>query len=415
VRHSERQRLRVLGVDEALGLVLDAVEAQPDEEVDLDHAGGRRLAAEIRASSDMPRFDRTAMDGYAVRAADVARVPAELEVVEELPAGRDSSREVGPGQAARIMTGAAIPAGADAIVMVEDTEPIEGGRRVRVLRPSPAGKHIRRAGEDLRAGSLLLSPGARTGAAEAALLAAEGRIRVRVRGIPSVAVLSTGDELVPADAEPDGSRIRETNSWSLRHLLRTMGIEPRLLGIVRDDEAEIRGAIVEGLRSDVLLVSGGVSMGEYDLVGRCLKQEGCRAIFERVAIQPGKPLFFGRNEASSRGIVFGLPGNPVSSIVDFLVFVRPALRKMLGDPEPVDRLPSARLTEAVRRHPGRRGYLPGRVGLDSAGDLTVTPVPTMGSADLVALSRANALLVAPEDQAEIHAGARLRVMLLESL
>ncbi len=411
---NERTSLTVVGVDEALHLVLQSVPVQPTEEIPLDEAGGRRLAEEIHASSDMPRFDRTAMDGYAVRAADVARVPAELEVVEELPAGRDPSREVGAGQASRIMTGAAIPAGADAIVMVEDTEPIEGGGRVRVLRPSPAGKHIRRAGEDLRAGSLLLSPGARTGAAEAALLAAEGRTRVRVRGIPSVAVLSTGDELVSADVEPDGSRIRETNSWSLRHLLRRMGIEPRLLGIVRDDEAEIRGAIVKGLRSDVLLVSGGVSMGEYDLVGRCLKQEGCRALFERVAIQPGKPLFFGRKDATS-SLVFGLPGNPVSSIVDFLVFVRPALRKMLGDPEPVDRLPSARLTEALCRNPGRRGYLPARVGLDPEGDLTVTPVPTMGSADLVALSRANALLVAPEDRAEIPAGARLRVMLLGSL
>jgi molybdopterin molybdotransferase len=405
----------VVGVDEALRLVLDAAVVRPPVEIPLEAAGGRRLASEIRASCDMPRFDRTAMDGYAVRAADVAEAPVVLEVVEDLPAGKDPSRSVGAGQASRIMTGAAIPPGADAVVMVEETEILEEGRRVRILSPSAEGRHIRRAGEDLRAGDLLLEPGTCVGPAEAALLAAEGRATVAVRALPAVALLSTGDELVPIEEAPAGSRIRETNSWSLRGLIRALGIEPRLLGIVRDEEAPIRRAIREGLRSDVLLVTGGVSMGAYDLVGRCLEQEGCRAVFERVAIQPGKPLFFGRSGRSPASLVFGLPGNPVSSIVDFLVFVRPALRKMLGDPRPVDPLPSARLAGSVRRHAGRRGYLPARVMVDPDGGLAVTPVPSMGSADLVALSRANALVIAPEGRSEIPPGERLRVILLGAL
>lgn len=406
----DRRNLPVVGVDEALGTVLEAARPLPPEEVDLDRALGRCLAVRIVASADMPPFDRTAMDGFAVRAADVAGAPVELEIVEEIPAGKDPSRSVGAGQASAIMTGAPIPPGADAVVMVEKTER-PAPDRVRVLRSVEPGRHIRRAGEDLRRGAVLLEPGVRIGAAATALLAAEGRSRVAVHGRPSVAVLSTGDELVPISETPSGSRIRETNSWSLRALLRPMGIEPRLLGIAGDDEAEIGAKIAEGLRSDVLFVSGGVSMGERDFVGACLARAGCRALFQRVAIQPGKPLFFGLAGEGER-LVFGLPGNPVSSIVDFLVFARPALRRMMGDPSPVDPCPAAILLEPVRRRPGRRGYLPAHAFLDAPGRLAARPLPSMGSADLVTLRRANSLLIAPEDRAELPAGEPVRLLML---
>jgi molybdopterin molybdotransferase len=410
----ERSRLPVLGVDEALRVVLGEARPLAPQRMPLAEAAGRFLAETLHATADMPPFDRTAMDGFAVRAADVAGAPVLLEVIEEIPAGRDPSVAIGKGQAARIMTGAMIPPGADAVVMVEHSEETGAAGQVRILRASAAGLHIRRAGEDLKRGALLLSPGARLGAAAMALLAAEGRSQVLAGSLPSVAVLSTGDELVPIDETPDGSRIRETNSWSLGALLAAQGIRPEILGIARDEEGAIRERLAAGLRADVLLVSGGVSMGEFDLVGGCLEALGCRARFERVAIQPGKPLFFGTCDGASghRTLVFGLPGNPVSSIVDFLVFARPALRRMSGDPAPLDPAPAARLLGAVRRHPGRRGYLPARLSLDGAGGLQAEPVSSMGSADLVALGRADAFLIAPEERAEISAGESLRVLTL---
>jgi molybdopterin molybdotransferase len=251
---------------------------------------------------------------------------------------------------------------------------------------------------------------------------------VRVGALPAVSILSTGDELVGIETVPSGSRIRETNSWSLLSLLRRMGIEPRRLGIARDDPAILATMIREGLRSDVLILSGGVSMGEYDLVGGALREAGCLPLFERVAIQPGKPLFFGvidrisgpglqgtpRSSGPERfKVVFGLPGNPVSSIVDFLVFARPALRVMMGAGSPVEPMPSAEITEPIRRRPGRRGYIPARVEISDSGHLLARPLPSMGSADLVALSRANALLVASESDGPLAKGARLPVLFLD--
>ena len=270
----DRRDLPILGVDEALQRVLESVPVLGPEEIPLEACRGRTLAEEIRSTADMPPFDRTAMDGFALRARDVASPPAVLEVIEEIPAGRDPARSVGSGQASRIMTGAMIPPGADAIVMVEDTESVDDGRRVRILRAPKPGAHIRRAGEDLAAGALLMSPGTPLGAAGIGLLAAEGRATARVAGRPSVALLSTGDELVTLDAAPRGSQIRETNSWSLRALLGSMGIAPALLGIARDERSDIAGKLGLGLGSDVLLVSGGVSMGEYDLVGAGLREAG---------------------------------------------------------------------------------------------------------------------------------------------
>jgi molybdopterin molybdotransferase len=326
------------------------------------------------------------------------------------------------------MTGASIPEGADAVVMVERTEPLDGGARVRILESPGKGQHIRRRGEDLGRGSLLLNPGAFLGAAEIALLAGEGRSRVRVGGMPTVSIISTGDELVEIGVAPSGSRIRETNSWSLLALLRRMGIEPRRLGIAKDDPGILRGLVQEGLRSDVLVLSGGVSMGEYDLVGASLKGAGCLPLFERVAIQPGKPLFFGvigrssgtgpAGPSASAGdqrlkVVFGLPGNPVSSIVDFLVFARPALRVLMGAGSPVEPMPAAEVIEPIHRRHGRRAYLPVRVEVAAEGALVARPLPSMGSADLVALSRANALLVVPETEGDVPRGARLPVLLLD--
>jgi molybdopterin molybdotransferase len=395
---------------------MEAIDAQVSSlaaaTVPLGEAAGRYLAEALLATSDMPPFDRSAMDGYAVRSEDASRAPVELEVIEEIAAGHDPREQVASGQASRIMTGAAVPGGADAVVMVERTESLEGGRRVRLLAEAKRGQHIRRAGEDLGKGSLLLEPGTYLGAPEVALLAAEGRAQVKVGSLPSVALLSTGDELVGIDRTPRGSQIRETNSWSLSVLLGRMGIEARTLAIAPDEPEALSVLIAQGIGGDAFILTGGVSMGEYDLVGEELEKAGCRPIFERVAIQPGKPLFFG--VAGGPGtLVFGLPGNPVSAVVDFLVFVRPALRRMMGARRWKDSLPVARLAETVRRKPGRRGYLAARVAPGPDGRLEARPLRSMGSADMVALSRANAFLVAGESFPVIEEGAQVPVMFLD--
>ena len=410
-----RLDLPILGVDEALQAVLGAVAPLPPEEITLEDSPGRVLAETIFSSMDSPPFDRTAMDGYALRAGDAASIPVELDVVETIAAGSDPREKIGPAQAAKIMTGAAIPAGADAVVMVERTEALAGGRKVRILEAPELGQHIRRRGEDLARGSLLLSEGSFIGAPEIALLASEGRARLRVGSRPSVTVISTGDELVPVGVTPTGSRIRETNSWSLLALLRRMGIEPVRPGIAKDDPAGLDAVIAGALSSDVLLLTGGVSMGDFDLVGAALGRAGCRPIFQRVAIQPGKPLFFGVVEggAHRRVVVFGLPGNPVSSIVDFLVFARPAIRRMMGSLRPVEPALSVELLDPIRRRPGRRAYLPARIEVTGAGRLAARPLPSMGSADLVALSRANALVIVHETAGDVPAGAELPALLLD--
>jgi molybdopterin molybdotransferase len=400
----ERMALPMLSVDEALETILSATTPLPVEAVKLKDVSGRYLAGEVRASRDMPPFDRTAMDGFALRAIDTQGAPVDLEIIEDIAAGHDPLKPVAPGQASRIMTGAAIPAGADAVVMVEKTRTSSDKGRVTIQAAADPGQHIRRAGEDIREGELLFGPGTFLSAAAVALLAAEGKSRVQVGGRPAISVLSTGDELVEIAQTPGSSQIRDTNSWTLLSMLHGMGLEGKRLGIAPDSEPELAALIADGMSSDILLITGGVSMGEHDLVGAQLHLAGCSPAFQRVAIQPGKPLYFGANK-TEKTLVFGLPGNPVSTLVDFLVFVKPAILKMMGASQPLETHFQAKLTSPIRRRPGRRGYLPGRVGSNSSGELEARLISSKGSADIVALSKANALLIAPEDEGELAEGS----------
>jgi molybdopterin molybdotransferase len=275
-----------------------------------------------------------------------------------------------------------------------------------------AGQHVRQAGEDLRSGAVVLEAGSHLGAAAVGLLATCGRTSVRVSRRARVTILPTGDELVPPHQEPGPGRIRESNGVTLRALAAACGALPDTRPIVPDDMGALRSAIASALReTDVLLLSGGVSMGDYDLVGDALRQEGCAPQVTRVAIQPGKPLYFGVAGAGQRTLVFGLPGNPVSTVVDFLVFVRPALRLLAGALRWRNRLVSARLSAPVRRPPGRRAYLPASLRREGP-DLVVDLLPSMGSADMVALARADALAILPEAGGELAAGVTLPAMLL---
>src|SRR6201987_5877923 len=296
------------------------------ETVDLLAARGRVLAEPVVADRDFPPFRRAMRDGYAVHSADLAQLPATLEVIGELKAGAtDMSAEVRLGQAASIMTGAPAPAGADAVVMVEYTS--VSGNRVVVTRGVRAGDNIVPAGSEARKGQVLLEPGTRLGYSETAAVASVGKTDVAVFRRPVVAILSTGDEVVEISEQPGPSQIRTSNSYSLAVQVQQAGGEPQLVGIARDEMSNLRTLIAKGLHSDLLLLTGGVSMGKYDLVEQVLEEFGAEFLFTGAQIQPGKPIVFG--EARGK-YFFGLPGNPVSTMVTLKLFAKPMLQALAG-------------------------------------------------------------------------------------
>jgi molybdopterin molybdotransferase len=378
-----------LSVEKALETVLANTPTLPAEDVPLEASLGRVLAEDVAADRDLPPFDRAAMDGYAVRVDDVAAVPVVLEVAAQVRAGQMPDRPLAPGQAVQIMTGAPVPAGAGAVVPVEKSRALSGGRRVELLAAAEPGAHIARRGCEVRAGTVVLAAGATIDPASVAVLAAVGKGRVRVGRRPTVSVLSTGDELVDVWDTPQGARIRNSNGYAVAAQARWAGAEVTGLGTVPDHPERIADAVRAGFAADVLLVSGGVSAGAYDLVEDVLERFDVGLLFTRVAVKPGAPLVFGR-----RGdrLVFGLPGNPVSAQVTFELFVRPALLRMQGA-RVVARPPlCVTLRAELTNRSGRRAYAPARVLLE--GDrLVAWPITSQGSADLVAHARANALLV----------------------
>jgi molybdopterin molybdotransferase len=402
----------LLSVDRALERVLEAATPLPPETVPLASCSGRILQDELIAPADLPPFDKALMDGFAVRAVDLAAGPRDLAVADTIAAGRDPSSlaPLVPGSAARIMTGASLPPGADAVLMVEKTAPAAGGGdTVRCLDVVAAGDNIARAGADVRAGEQLLAAGDWIGAAEIAVLAAFGRTRVRVRARPRVAVLATGDEIVPPETIPGPGRIRNSNGAMLLALAHGAGAEAIDLGIAPDEEGELAAALRRGLDADLLVVSGGVSMGERDLVGGVLRSLGVEVLFDAVAIKPGKPFTFGTR---GRTLVAACPGNPVSGYVIFQVFVRAALRRMIGLASPSRPMMRGVLSSPLRMRPGRRGYHQARARFDG-GRLVVDVVSTSGSADLVSCARGNALAVTPEETTALAAGDPIDVLLLD--
>jgi len=372
---------------EALRIVLEKSPRLEAVEVPLPEADGTCLAEPVASDSDLPPFDKSAMDGYAVREADLARLPVELRVAEELPAGTAPTRPIQGGACAKIMTGAPVPAGADRVVKVEDTEALPDGR-VRILRTDP-GRNICVRGEDVRKGETVLEVGRVLRPPEIGLLASVGRERVRIVRRPTVAVLATGDELVPVSTVPGPGQIRDANSWSLLACCRRAGVGAESLGVARDTLDHLGDRIARGLERDVLLVSGGVSVGEWDLVPKVLRDLDVAIHFATVRMKPGKPILFGTHD---RGLVFGLPGNPVSTIVGFHLFVLPALRRMMGWVDPAPPTVRATLAAPVKVRGERQAFVP--AVLRREGETWVAKaVETRGSADLVGFSRADALVV----------------------
>jgi len=397
--------------EEARRLVLAAAAKLPSEYVRLDAALGRSLAGEVRAREDIPPFTKATMDGYAVRAEDTRAAErsraVELDVIEDLRAGRVSPTAVGPGRAVRIMTGAPLPKGADAVVMVEDTE--RSGGRVKVGRPVRAGDNIGLAGEDLKKGEIVLEQGVVIGPAATGLLASVGLPRVRVVRRPKLAVIATGDEIVEPGESIAPGQIRNSNGPALTAMARRAGAEARYLGIARDRSSSLRAKLARAKGADILVLSGGVSVGDYDLVREELGSFGVRPVFWRVRIKPGKPVFFGRR---GRQIVFGLPGNPTSALVTFLLFVQPAIERMLGRPDPGPRRGRAVLAEDIVLKPGRTQFL--RAVLDSEGPgLKTAPYPDQRSGVLRSMARSRVLIVVPADVSRVEKGRDVEILFMD--
>lgn len=401
---------QILTVEAAQAIVLETIHPLGVERVDLLRSLHRVLAEDVASRGDIPPYHNSSVDGYAVRAEDVQEAstdhPAVLDVVEELPAGHVPARTIGPSQSARIMTGGMLPDGADAVVMVERT--ILAADRVRVLKPVKPGQNVRDRGEDVKAGQAILRAGTELGPGEIGLLAALQRSFVAVRRQPTVAILSTGDELVEIDELLTLGKIVNSNSYALAALVIEAGGQPIRLGISRDTRDELERKLRDGLGADVILTSGGVSVGEYDFVKEALAALGTEMEFWKVAMTPGRPFAFGSIQGK---LAFGLPGNPVASMVTFELFVRPALLKMSGHTRLYRPTVRAILTEDIKKMPGRKQFIRMRL-TERGGRYEAARTGAQGSGILRSMSLASGLAITHEDQSLIRAGEEVEVMLL---
>ena len=449
-----------LQVSEAQRVILEAVATLGTEPVKLEQSLGRVLAEEVCANRDLPPYDISAMDGYALRSVDLGDIPATLEIIEDIKAGDMPTRILASGQCACIMTGAPLPQGADAVIRVEDTEevsaealspnsdettshstkpasgqvagylPQAGERdavslrenlfdRVQINQSVKPGNDIRRRGENMCNGAVVLTPGTEITPGVIGVLATVKRAQVQVYRRPRVAILSTGNELENLDEPVDPNKIPDANSYALLAQVQALGIEPVLLGIARDDPDELARYLKRGLEYDVLLVSGGTSVGVHDYVRPTIEALGVQMLFWRVAMKPGHPVAFGKvpsaNAAESAGtFVFGLPGNPVSSMVCFVQFVAPALRRMMGHARIHRRTIEARLTHNVKHQPGRTEFI--RVLLaKEQGGYAATSTGAQGSGMLLSMARADGLAVLPAECNGLAAGSMVAVQLLDGM
>jgi len=405
---------RGISVREAQQIVLEHAGRLGGEVLPLREAQGRILAEAIVAGRTLPPADNSAMDGYALRAGDLksatARTPVVLPVVFEVPAGGEAQRALEAGEAARIFTGAPIPRGADTVVPQEEVE--AGDQRVSFFSSPPVGKHVRRAGEDIRAGEVILEVGCRLGPGQLGLAASTGRTTVQVVQAPRVALLSSGDELIEPDGDPSGGRIVSSNSYSLHALCRELGVDPTYLGIARDTPESVEARLRAGFGSNILIANAGVSVGEHDHVRPVLEKMGCELLFWGVRMKPGFPVAFGRFPAGQGPLVFGLPGNPVSAMVGFEQFVRPAIRAMMGHRACFRRRVEVRAAQRFEKKAGRLHFV--RVLLEEReGVWWAKSTGTQSSGVLKSMALAQGLLVFPEAVEVIEEGASVQVQVLD--
>jgi molybdopterin molybdotransferase len=400
----------MISVEEAIRRILEQIHSLGKERLNILESLGRVLGEDIIAPRNIPPWDNSAMDGYAVRWRDIQKASPKkgvvLTVLADLPAGRIFTGEVGPGQAVRIMTGAPLPRGSDTVVQVEDTKKAEG--TVRVFSSPEKGKNIRRAGEDVKAGERVLEEGTILRPAHIGLLASMQRSLVPVYQVPRVAILSTGDELLEIDDPWQEGKIVNSNSYSLAALVLECGALPLQLGIAKDKPGDLAAKIQQGLVADILLTSGGVSVGDYDLVKGMLKELG-KMNFWKVAMRPGQPLAFGMVSGKP---LFGLPGNPVSSMVSFEQFVRPSILKMAGHRYLFRPTLKALLRENIEKKAGLLHFI--RCRLVREGDkIYAWTTGEQGSGILSSMVKAQGLILLPQEETLARAGQEVKVLLLD--
>lgn len=396
----------MLSVDEALQKVVQSAGRQPVVRAPLDQATGLVLAEAVVSDLDSPPFTKSLMDGFAVRSVDLAGGEAQLRILGEVTAGKAADRPVEAGSAYQIMTGAPLPPGADSVVMIERAEIHDNTVTLRDPSFRP-GQNVMRQGRELQRGQVVLEPGVLLGSPEIGLLATVGCTRPNVYQRPKIALLSTGDEIVPPDRLPNSNQIRNSNGSTLWSLATCCGCEVVDLGIVQDDPNEIRRRVSQGLQCDLLLLTGGVSAGTRDYVPQVLAEAGVRQVFHQVALKPGKPVWFGVHDG---GLVFGLPGNPVSVLVCFELFVRTALRARQNFSSPLPAWVQAKLAEDFAYPTRRETFHPAKLSLRADG-LWVSPTAWFGSPDLRALTEANALLRCPATDLPRHAAGAAMTLL----
>jgi molybdopterin molybdotransferase len=398
-------------LSEAQKVVLDATPVLGLEKIPILDALGRVLGEDIVAERDNPPWDNSAMDGFAVRWEDIKQEhaiqkPVTLSIIEDVPAGKMPSKTVGPGQAIRIMTGAPIPKGADTVLKVEDTEPTPDS--VRVFKPEPKGANIRPQGEDVRKGECIIAKGTQIRPGEAGMLAILAKSFVFVNQRPRVAILSTGDELADLDERFSEEKIINSNSYGIAAAVQDAGGIPFLLGIARDNPAALKEKISHGLTADILVLSGGVSMGDYDFTKAVFRDLGAEMNFWKLAIRPGQPLAFGKIQGK---LAFGLPGNPVSSMVTFEQLVRPAMLKMSGHRSYGRPLVQAVFQEKFSKRSDRRHFLRGVLTQEN-GVFKVRTTGDQGSGILTSMVKANCLIDVPVEVERLNPGDPVTVQLL---
>lgn len=402
----------MINVEEALRIILENIKVLSPRKVFILEALGRVLAEDIISPMDIPPWDNSAMDGYAVRAEDIMGAsrekPISLRIIEDLPAGKSSTKTVGPGETARIMTGAPIPAGANGVLPVEETQTI-GASSVLAFKPVKPGENIRVAAEDVKKGEMVLKSTTVLGPPEIGMLASLGRKEVAVIPPPKIAVLATGDELIELDEVLSAGKIRNSNTYSLGAQIMHAGAKVHLLGISRDTREDIKARMEEGFeKADMVLTTGGVSVGEYDLVKEIFKELGGEIKFWQVAMKPGKPLVFGLKQDKP---YFGIPGNPVAAMVVFEEFVRPALSKMMGHSHLFNPTIRAILKEDLKQKPGRRHYIRVKVWRED-NRYVASSTGDQGSAILKSMVLANGLAIIPEDCQIVRQGDEVTIKLL---
>ncbi|MDP1854140.1 MAG: molybdopterin molybdotransferase MoeA [Candidatus Omnitrophota bacterium] len=392
----------MISYEQAITDILKNTHLLADQQVLLCDSLGRILREDIISGIEMPPFDRSAMDGYALNSADLKKIPAKLRCIGLIQAGDSFKKRLKRGECVKIMTGAPIPEGADCVVMVEFTK--ASGKEVTILKAIQKWENIFFKGEDFKKGQCVLKKGVKISASHVAILAAVGRKYVMVSPKPQVAVLNTGGEIIPLGVKLSKNQIYNSNGPILEALLKSDHIQPIALGIARDNIKDLTCAIKNGLGADVLLISGGVSMGDYDLVPDALNSLGVKKIFHKVNIKPGKPLFFG---IKGKTIVFGIPGNPVSNFLSYLIFTRPAIRKMMGYLNYNTEFKEGIIEKEFRAKSGRRNFVLVKI-LKKAGLYYLSPVAGRSSADTLSLSCADGFMMLDDGVAVMKKKSKIR-------